>query len=221
MSGGRASVGPRQTQAAKLLASFNAVTGDSDDEEYDNAAALDAISKISYDKNDPWSSPRGSHRETTPPLARHNFCPGITDLARKLRQRSIYTGNFKMSRQQYYFFENAVAAQPPSRVEQLVSQARSLSSLGFAEPEKKGSVRPKTPVLPKLTPTPRLARKLALLGLDDWAPPALAPPALDTPAEGGDAVQDPGEMKRLSASMPSKVAELRGRLAELRRGDVR
>ena len=55
----------------------------------------------------------------------------------------------------------------------------------------------------------------------------------DPPAEGGDCIrdganstrlynvaQDPGELRELSASMPSKVAELRARLVELAKGMV-
>ena len=146
------------SQAARLLQSFSA---DSLDDIEDIPA------NVTYDPTDPWSSPRGSQRSTTPPLPRHNFCPGLSELAAKVRQRSIYTGNFKMTRTEGYFFERAAATyKAPSRAEQLVSHARSLSSMSFDEAESRKQrmqIKPKPQRLPKLQTTPRLERKLKML----------------------------------------------------------
>eukprot|EP01052_Picozoa_sp_SAG31_P057921 SAG31_NODE_17409_length_671_cov_1.980769_2_plen_168_part_00 len=51
-----------------------------------------------YDPKEPWASPRGERksRKTTPP--KHNFLPGLTQIANRVRQRSVYTGDFYMSR---------------------------------------------------------------------------------------------------------------------------
>jgi hypothetical protein len=87
MSGGRASVDPARSQAASMLRSF-AESASSDDEGADDGLGL---ANVTYDPKDPWSSPRGKPRESTPPLPQHNFMPGVTALARSLRQRSIYT----------------------------------------------------------------------------------------------------------------------------------
>eukprot|EP01048_Picozoa_sp_COSAG05_P011194 COSAG05_NODE_1040_length_6068_cov_46.397219_3_plen_179_part_00 len=159
MSNGRHSVEPSMSQAARLLQSFTGSDIDIDDD-------IPAANFV-YDPTDPWSSPRGPQRETTPPLPRHNFCPGLSELAAKVRQRSIYTGNFKMSRREGYYFERVQASiRTPSRVDQLVSRARSLSSLGFDEAESRTSrmqIKPKPQRLPKIQTTPRLERKLKLL----------------------------------------------------------
>ena len=165
MSLGRASVEPRSSNASTLLNSFASISGsDNDDDSIDYETGLE---NVTYDPNDPWSSPRGRPRESTPPLPQRNYCPGVTALARSLKQRSVYTGNFKMSLEKRFYHESLPAPEPLSRVEQLVQEARSLSSLGFNPSRRRTAVR--EPRLPSLKTTPRLARKLQLLEEVDTA----------------------------------------------------
>eukprot|EP01051_Picozoa_sp_SAG22_P009094 SAG22_NODE_732_length_7583_cov_3.250134_6_plen_201_part_00 len=158
---GRPSIGPVKSDSAMFLAmDFSEGTSGMHDEDDEDGGG--GFSAPQYDPKEPWASPRGAvrQRKSTPP--RHNFLPGLTQLAQRVRQRSIYTGDFNMTRKTQYFFEHPRSKTPPSKEQAALKLAQDLSGPTFGETKRKG-IRRRPTKLPQIKATPRLSHKLNLL----------------------------------------------------------
>lgn len=168
MSQGRTSVAEYRSEARSFLERFSP--------DYDGGADTIGVADVTYDPSDPWSSPRGKPRPSSPQFPARNFKPGLSALAARVRQREVFIGvpygkgkksllgldaGSRDGHEGFFFELPGPASQQPGRVEQMVEVARRAAPEYLPHPRRKKNLR--AAKLPQLNPTPRLAKKLALL----------------------------------------------------------
>ena len=179
MSSGRTSVAEYRSDARAFLDRYTpGYDGDAPDE----------LAGVTYDPKDPWSSPRGQPRPSSPLLPARNFKPGLSTLAARVRQRELYVppsgygegkkvmlglnSDAQSDGHEHFFYElDQPKSMVPDRVADLVARAKALSPDLLPHPRRRKKLRPAK--LPELKTTPRLAKKLSLLreGDDDLKQP--------------------------------------------------
>lgn len=169
MSQGRTSVAEYRSEARSFLDRYTP--------DYDGGNGGDGLADVSYDPSDPWSSPRGQPRPSSPQFPARNFKPGLSTLAARVRQREVFIppGGYGIGKKSMlgldaesrdghegFFFElPGPATKAPDRVMEMVQVAQKAAPEFLPHPRRKKVLR--APKLPELNPTPRLAKKLALL----------------------------------------------------------
>ncbi len=169
MSQGRTSVAEYRSEARSFLDRF---TPDYDGGDDSNGA----VGNVTYDPSDPWSSPRGKPRPSSPQFPARNFKPGLSALAARVRQREVFIGTpygigkksllgldaeSRDGHEGFFFELPGPATKKPTRVEQIVEVAHKAAPEYLPHPRRKKNLR--AAKLPELNPTPSLAKKLALL----------------------------------------------------------
>lgn len=167
MSQGRTSVAEYRSEARSFLDRFSP--------DYDGDDGT-AVNDVTYDPSDPWSSPRGKPRPSSPQFPARNFKPGLSALAARVRQREVFIGvpygigkksllgldaESRDGHEGFFFELPGPATKAPSRVDKMVQVAQKAAPEYLPHPRRKKNLR--AAKLPELNPTPRLAKKLALL----------------------------------------------------------
>ena len=170
MSTGRTSVAEYRSEARAFLDRYTP--------DYDGDALDSGVGDVTYDPADPWSSPRGAPRASSPQFPARNFKPGLSALAARVRQREVFCppGGYGVGKKtmlgldaeardghEGFFFElpDPKATGKPDRVMEMVKVAQMAAPEFIPHPRRRKNLR--AAKLPELKPTPRLERKLQIM----------------------------------------------------------
>lgn len=173
MSTGRTSVAAYRSEARAFLDRY------APDSEHDPGDT--GVGDVTYDPADPWSSPRGAPRPSSPQCPARNFKPGLSALAARVRQREVFCppGGYGIGKKtmlgldassegqdghEGFFFEipDPKTTGKPDRVMDLVKVAQMAAPEFVPHPRRKRR-NLRAAKLPELKPTPRLERKLQIM----------------------------------------------------------